>query len=130
VTVSYWRVCLAGVLAFCCCGCGDSHESVAREMLAAQKELCAILDGVKDDSSAREAVTRLDLLAGKMQSLQLRSTRLGSAPTEINNALHTKYDVEFRETTEAIQLSYKRLDPVLAEQLKESLDRITALGGR
>lgn len=75
---------LISAVARCASGCGDSHEAVTRDILNTQKELCAVLDEVKDDASAKAAVPRVKAISDILQALQLQNA-LEEMPTPPGN---------------------------------------------
>jgi hypothetical protein len=93
-------------------------------MLSTQKELRAILDEVQDDASARAALPRVKEIAVRMEKLRHRSDALGAPPAEIRSLLHTKYQQEIRQTTEAIRRNFTRMDPLQALQLQDALNTV------
>jgi hypothetical protein len=105
----------------CAGGCGDSHEAVMRDMLNAQKELCAILEEVKDDASAKAAVPRVKAIADRLQALQKRSDALGPLPLETRAALQAKYRQEIQDTSYAVRQHFARIDPLYSLQLQDAL---------
>jgi hypothetical protein len=129
VALSRTGTLLISAVALCASGCGDSHEAVTRDILTTQKELCAVLDEVKDDASAKAAVPRVKAISDKLKTLQQRSNALGPPPAAIRNALHDKYFKELREATDAIQQNFARLDPLQALQLQNALEEMPSPPG-
>ena len=121
MTTSRAGTLLMGAFVLCASGCGDSHEAVTRDMLGAQKELCAVLEEVKDDASAKAAVPRVKAIADRLQAIQKRSDRLGPPPAEIRVALHAKYQQEIQDTNYAVRRNFARIDPLYSLQLQDAL---------
>jgi len=113
---------LASVFAFLvCAGCGDSHESLAGEQVAAMKELSNTLDIVKDADSAKAAKPTLKKLVERMNDINARMTKL-PAPTEAEvNAMGEKYGKQMDEISQKMVANMMRVqfDPAIQKELSD-----------
>ena len=71
------------------CG-GDTHESLMDEISSMMDEMTSILKGVKDESSAKAAVSKLESLGKKGQDLSERMKKLGEPSEEQEKELTAK----------------------------------------
>ena len=67
---------VASVLIFAGCGHADSHESLAEEGVSTMNEMVVVLDGVKDEASAKSAKPTLKSLAERLNSINERQLKL------------------------------------------------------
>jgi hypothetical protein len=111
---------LASVLMFVLCtGCGDTHESLAADSVSTTKEMVSVLDGVKDEVSAKSAKPKLESLMQKLTDIQTRQGKL-AVPTEAEvTAMDSKYSKEMEATQEKFMGQMMRImsDPKLAAVL-------------
>ena len=88
---------LAALMLIACSGCGDTHESLTGEGVATMKQIVTVLDGVKDEASAKSASPKLKALMEQLNSINERQAKLGT-PTEAEfTALESKYGKEMEE---------------------------------
>src|SRR5438552_13091566 len=85
------------VLLVCCAGCGDSHESLAKDSVSNMKEMVAILDGVKDQASAHDAKPKLKSLMEKQKDIDARQNKLGAPSEDEMKTIDSKYSKEMEE---------------------------------
>ena len=107
-------------LVLCCrgggCGGGDSHDSLAVEGQGVMKQMVAVLDTVKDETSAKAAKPQLKTLAEKLNDINARQAKL-PAPTEAEiKALDEKHSKEMEEIGHKFQAHAMRItfDPKLS----------------
>ncbi|HVT89333.1 MAG TPA: hypothetical protein VHD56_10805 [Tepidisphaeraceae bacterium] len=97
------------IMLMVCTGCGDSHEKLAAESISTMKELIATLDNVKDEASANSAKSTLKSLMDKMNSINLRQSKL-PAPSEAEiKAMEAKYGKEMEELARKLQANMMRV---------------------
>ena len=73
------KVTLAGLalaLVFTVSGCGDSPESITKDMIKAMNEMADVLESIKDKDSAEKAKPKLEALSKKMKDLKERADKL------------------------------------------------------
>ena len=104
-----------------CSGCGDSHESLTGESLSTMKELVSVLDGVKDEASAKSAKPKLKSLMEKLKDINQRQSKL-PAPTDAQvKAMDAKYGKQMEEISQKLQSQMLRIafDPKIRGQLDD-----------
>ena len=72
-------------------GCGDSHDSAMSDMIAAMEELNTVLDGVKDEPSAKAAVPKIEALTRQLQAIGQRVEKLGEPSEAKQKELMAQY---------------------------------------
>src|SRR2546425_11059966 len=117
----FFRLAPLLMLALILCGCGDSHQSLAREQVDTMKEMAATLDTVKDADSAKDAKPKLKKLAERMNDINQREAKL-PAPTEAEiKAMDSKYGKEMEEASRKMQAAMLRIiaDPKIGAELAD-----------
>jgi hypothetical protein len=107
-------------------GCGDTHDSITREMLAQITELNKILDGVKDEASAKAAAPRVERTATKLKEIQDRSTKLGQPSEAEMKAMKAKYEKQMEEQAGKLIGNVMRIgmNPDLSKHLEPAMNKI------
>lgn len=109
------------MLAFCS-GCGgETRESMAAESVSTMKELVTVLDGVKDEATAKAAKPTLKALMEKLNGLNERQAKL-PMPTEAEvKALDEKYGKELDDVTHKFAGHMMRItfDPKINAELND-----------
>jgi len=109
-----------------CVGCGgDTHESLAAEQVSTMKELVTVLDGVKDEDSAKAAKSKVKSLVEKMNDINLRESKLKPPTQEEVKAMGDKYGKEMEALAPKLQGNMLRImtDPKVSAVLQD-LDTI------
>jgi hypothetical protein len=91
---------------------GTSHESLAKDAIAAMEDLGDILADVKDVSSANAAVPRIEKLGDRVASLYEKQQELNKSEPitkEEEKALEEKYKDRLEKAQDRIQEEMKRL---------------------
>jgi hypothetical protein len=124
--------CLA-VFGFCLLGlgltgCGDTHEKLTADSIAAMKEFSGIIASIKDEPSAQAAKPKLEALGDRMEALRKRRDALGQPTKEQEEALKKKYEPEVKQIAEEMLPNMMRVafDPKLSVHVKDSLEKIRA----
>ena len=114
---------LTSVLVFLVCssGCGDSHESLAKDGLSTTKEMVTVLEGVKDEASAKAAKPKLKSLAEQLNDYNARQAKLPAMTEAELKTLESKYGKEMEETQKKLmgQLMRIQFDPKLFAELND-----------
>ena len=119
------RTLIAVVTCVLLVGCGkrDTREAVADEMVALINEMNAVLDGVRDEPSAKAAAPKLKMIGDQFEALGARMDALGKA-TETESAAMEKY-VRDRasEPTKKVMANMMRigLNPKLRPHLDDAM---------
>jgi hypothetical protein len=112
---------------------GTTHDSAARETLAITEDWIAILETVKDPTSAKAAVPRLEGIASRFESLHKRVKELPPPKKEEINALLKKYgdrgQALFKRMLTATQSAVQnaRNEPTFREALSKATKAQTGL---
>ena len=106
-------------------GCGGERDKLAGETVATMEELNTVLDGVKDEPTAKAAAPKVNELVdrwvGQMDGLR----KLGNASDPPAKAVGDKYEERFRSAARGIGLNLMafRLDPGIRRHLGEPIAR-------
>jgi hypothetical protein len=85
-------------LVFLASGCGDSPDSVMKDMVNLTKEFADVMGGIKDKDSAEKAKSKLEDLATKMEKVAERARKIGKLDKNKREILEKKYKPELEET--------------------------------
>ncbi len=77
-----FRLTLALFLTLSLCACGDSFENLSDDTLTLVKDLTVTLQSVKDEASAKAALSDLESLRENYDDLQARATNIGEPTKE------------------------------------------------
>ena len=112
-------------------GCGDTHESLMKESLDNMNKVNTVLDGVKDEASAKAAAPKLEALAAKMNDIQQRMNKIGTPTPEQAKALETKYEKEIETVAQKMMANTMRIafQPALMQHLQPALSKMPDSGG-
>lgn len=82
---------LVGLMTISLTGCGgDTHESLMDEGSGMMKDMTSVLADVKDEASAKDAVSKLEAFAAKGKDLGERMKALGEPTPDQAKALMAK----------------------------------------
>ena len=119
---------LATLLATSLAGCGGGErDKLATQTIATMEELNTVLDGVKDEPTAKAAAPKVnelvDRFVGEMDRLRKLSGAGASDPPA--KAVGDKHEERFRTAARGIGLNLMafRLDPGIRRQLGEPISR-------
>jgi hypothetical protein len=73
------------------CGGGGTHESLAEQGLLHLERFGALLEGVKDEASAKAAAPQLEALVGQLLDTKAAVEKLPAKSPELEQALNAKY---------------------------------------
>ena len=116
-------------------GCGDNQrEKLGAETVATMEELNQVLDGVKDEPTAKSAAPKVKELVDRWAGQMDRLRKLGNAnPDDApSKAVGEKYEQRFRDAARGIGLNLMafRLDIGIRRHLGEPITRYdTAMKG-
>src|SRR5687768_8537380 len=66
-----------------CTGCGgDSADKVANDTVSVMEQVVAVMEGVKDEASAKAANDKLKALGEKVKDIQARQEKLNLTPQQ------------------------------------------------
>lgn len=103
-------------------GCGgDTHESLAAEVVPVMREMADTISTIKDEATAKAAKPKLERIAAKMKDLNTRREKL-PAPTEAQTkAMIEKYGKEMEAAQRKMMGSLMAIsgDPKIQEVLKD-----------
>ena len=102
-------------------GRGDSHESLAGEGQSTMNEMVSVLDGMKDEASAKSAKPKLTSLMDRLNDINQRQSRLPT-PTEAEiKAMGAKYGKQMEELQKKFMGHMMRIafDPKINAQLAD-----------
>jgi hypothetical protein len=109
-----------------CAGCGgDTHDSLAAEQMDTMKKMNSVLDGVKDQATAKSAKPELKSLAQKMKEINERQAKLPAPTQEEIAATSSKYDKEMDSLMQKFVGNVMRvsMDPQIAAEFSD-LDEV------
>jgi hypothetical protein len=102
-------------------GCGDTHESLTEDGISTIKKLIAVLDGVKDEASAKSAKSEIKSLMEKLNEINTKQTKLPQ-PTEAEvKAMGEKHGKEMDELQQKLAGHMMRIgfDPKIGPVLND-----------
>ncbi len=111
-------------------GCGgDTHESVTAEMIAQMKQMTTVLEGVKDEASAKAAVPQLDAIATRMEEIEKRGKKLPELDAKQKEQMTKTFEKDLTEIETKLKPAVERVmtDPKIAKELEKPMGRIMAL---
>ena len=73
-------------------GCGDTHESVADDIIANMDKAAHALTGIKTEADLDAAVKQLDAIAVDMEALAAKWKKLGKPDEETSAAIQKKLE--------------------------------------
>jgi gas vesicle protein len=96
-------------------GCGKSHESVMKDMVGKNKDLLNVLEGVKDESSAKAAQAKIADIGKEMMSLIKDAMDLGQPSPEAMAKLEQSIGAEAKDIEKKLRAQAERIsaDPKL-----------------
>jgi hypothetical protein len=107
---------------FLCTGCGrDTHESLTTKAVGTMKEMTALLEGVKDEASAKAAKPRLKSLIAQLEDLDKREKKLPAPTADEVKAMNEKFGPEMPEVQQKFMGQILRIsfDPKLHAELAD-----------
>ena len=113
-------------------GCGDSHEDAAKQSVDLMEELAVILEGIRDEPTAKAAAQKVDAWIEGRQKLQARLKAMGALTPEEEKAIEDR----LRERKDALsrriraQLARLTMDPTLRAHIGELMSRLPAAMGK
>ena len=120
----------AALLALWVAGCGGGQrEKLAGETVATMEELNTVLDGVKDEPSAKAAAPKVNELVDRWAGQMDRLRKLGNAGAGAGDApsklVGEKYEQRFKDAARGIGLNLMafRLDIGINRHLQEPIAR-------
>lgn len=106
-------------------GCGDSHEAVADQTVAALNDLNEVLAGVTDKATADAAKPKIDAAAKQLGELKARAEALGQPSDSVEKDVESQYGVKAAAAVETLRQHILRIsvDPMVRQAIGESLDK-------
>ncbi len=101
-------------------GCGDTHDSITQEMLAKFNELNTVLDGVKDEDSAKAAAPKVEAISTQLKEIQTRGSKLGKPSDTDQKAMRDKYEKQMQEAVGKLMQNAARIQ--MQPDLRKHLD--------
>lgn len=107
-------------------GCEETHDSVTKKTLAKMEETVKILEGVKDEASAKAAATKLEALGEEMKKMKEAHDKLGKPDTETEKKLKEKYEEQFKTVSTNLMKEMMRIatNPVLAKHIQDAMGKM------
>lgn len=90
-------------------GCEKDHERVMKQTTAKMKEAVTVLQGVKDEPSAKLAAPRLQGVADDLKRLQQEMNHLGEADKNLKKHLSETHGKEFIDASRQIAAEIERI---------------------
>ena len=110
------------VMLMVCAGCGDSHEKVAADKVSTGNEMLAILQSIKDESSAAAAKDKFKALEAKVKAIQEREAKLGVPSDAELKKVGEKYQKEHAELQAKMMSEFMRIASIPG--IDKSLDEL------
>ena len=110
-------------LVFLATGCGDSPDSVMKDMIKLMNEATEALESAKD--SPDKAKSKLDDVATKMEKVAERAKKIGKLDKNKKEALEKKYKSEGEEAGKKFQAALKKLPPDAVKDLVAPMLKFT-----
>jgi hypothetical protein len=100
-------------------GCKSKHEAAISDRLSYVKKLTAVLQGVKDEASAKAAVPKIEAIAKDMKALMEDMEKMGEPSKEEMEKLTKKYKSDAEKAGLDLMKEMARIstDPKLAAVL-------------
>lgn len=114
------------VMAMLLTGCGgDTHEKVTVDMGKITDELATVLEGVKDEASAKSALSKIESIKSRMEDLGKRMKALGPPKAEDALKLAGKGFEVMAKSADRLEKEAARIkaDPKLSAILDKALDK-------
>ena len=112
-------------------GCGgDTHESVAKEMIAQMKAMTDALKSVKDKDSATAQASTFKSIGEKLKEIKARGDKLPKLSAEEEKALEDKLKGEMEPIMKDLMTEMFRvgsLGPEVQAELKSAMESLQSL---
>src|SRR6476646_11966115 len=97
----------------------DSHESLTGKAVGTMKEIAALLEGVKDEASAKAARPKLKSLIAQLEDLNQREKKLPALTAEEVKTMNEKFGKEMPEVQQKFVGQILRIstDPALRSEV-------------
>lgn len=107
-------------------GCGDTHESVVKDTLSTMEEVVKVLEGVKDEASAKTAATKLEALGEEMKKMKEVHDKLGKPDAETEKKLKEKYEKRLSEVSQKLMQEMMRIatNPALGKHIQDAMGKM------
>jgi hypothetical protein len=94
----------------------SQHETIAEDMIGKMREMVALLKGMKDESSAKDAKPKLTALKTELDALKAKADALGDPPAESAQRWKDQYEKQVQQVTGELMEEFGRvsMDPKLA----------------
>ena len=118
---------VAALLMLTGCGGGaNTPEGVADEMVDIMEEMVTILEGVKDESSAKAAADKINSLSAKGEALGKKMEEVMPKDPEKAMEVAMKMLAKMAEVGPKLEAESKRImnDPALAKHLEDALKKV------
>jgi phage terminase large subunit-like protein len=119
-----------GLLSMTGCG-GQSHEAITDSMMTSMDKFADILASVKDEASAKAAVSQLDNLTASVKELAEKAKALGDPPKEIQTKIEEKMKAKQSELQQKMNASMMNLmsNPALMQIITPALTKFAEAMG-
>jgi hypothetical protein len=121
-TVFIRGACAAALLvAGACSKGGGGYEGTMQKMLGQLNELSSVLEGVKDEASAKAAKPKLQKIGAEMQELKKQVDAMKKPTKEEEDALKKKYEPQMKDAVAKLMKESMRVAmvPGGADLMKE-----------
>jgi cytochrome c556 len=110
-------------------GCKRNHESVIKDSMTSMKELVDVLKNVKDEDSAKAAVSKIESIAKDMKALSEEAKKMGEPSKEVNADLEKKYKADMEKITNDLSKEMMRImmNDKLAGPISKAMSEIKSL---
>lgn len=110
-------------------GCKRDHESVIKDTVSCMKQLASVLKDVKDEASAKSAVSKIEGIAKEMKTLQEEAKKMGEPSKEVNAELEKKFKSDMEKVTKDLDTEMMRImkDEKMATIIMKAISEIKSL---
>lgn len=117
-------VCGIGLLLLGVSGCGGGADGLMADQIAVKNEAATILDGVKDEATASEAVTKLDPLVKRAEANDKKMAELKLSTDDVKKLLEKNkagMEAANKKFSESLAKAMKSAGPKGLELMKPTM---------
>lgn len=107
-------------------GCEETHDSITNKAVGKMEEFAKILEGVKDEASAKAAVSKLEALGEEMKKLKEQADKMGKPDADAEKKLKEKYEERMKTAMGKVMKESMRIgtDPKLGQHIQDAMKNL------